>query len=161
MSNNLSPPPNLLAATRQLNLSWALGWILIVSFTALSYLVGPIVILPPVQGIPAGTITLLLLVLSGIEIGALSFVRGKILNGNNARLLRGQAPPTPVARYISASFITSALTGGIAIHGLVAYLIDRFVWAPAVFAVLACLPLLYFRPDTGELRRLLAKPPTG
>jgi len=160
MSNSPSPPPTLAAATRQLNLSWALGWIMIVGFTALSYLVGQIVILPPVQSIPAGTITLLLLVLSGIEIGVLSFVRGKILNGN-ARRLRGQVPPTPVARYISASFITSALTGGIAIYGLVAYLIDRFVWAPAVFAVLACLTLLYFRPNTGELRHLLAKTPIG
>ena len=96
MSSSPSPPPTLAAATRQLNLSWALGWIMIVGFTALSYLVGQIVILPSVQSIPAGTITLLLLVLSGIEIGALSFVRGKILNGN-ARRLRGQVPPTPVA----------------------------------------------------------------
>ncbi len=160
MSNPSLSPLTLAAATRQLNLSWALGWIMIVGFTILSYFIGQIVVLPPVQGVPTGTLTLLLLVLAGIEIGVLSFVRGRILNGN-ARLLRGQTPPTPVARYISASFVTSVMAGGIAIYGLVAHLIDRFAWAPAIFAVLACLPLLYFRPDTGKLRRLLAKPPTG
>ncbi len=160
MSNLSSSRLTVAAATRQLNLSWALGWIMITVFTALSYFIGQIVILPPLQGIPAGAITLLLLVLAGIEIGVLSFVRGKILSGN-ARAARRQAPPAPAARYISASLITSVMAGSIAIYGLVAYLIDHFDWAPVAFAVLACLPLLYFRPDAEELRRLLAKPPAG
>ena len=112
MSHLPSPPLTLAAATRQLNLSWALGWIMIVGFTALSYFIGQIVVLPPLQGVPAGTMTLLLLVLAGIEIGVLSFVRGKIL-GDTARVVGDQAPPTPVARYSSASFITSAMPGGL------------------------------------------------